>query len=315
MSEEDPVEEIEKTAEKAEAKPREQPRITPEKKKVKKPSKKAPTTPEAAPKPSKAVYKKLKVNFWRTRLHDEELGVHQQLKYQAKTRWFSKNFDIEGVIEEDGEKKYIIAFSKDDWEEKPLEEKRLTCRLFTIMEERISDAKEAKGGNFKGGVELSVAHSLIQSYEIKHPAPVFIMQIPRTIYLARCVRGWRLVGTYWAWPLLPEQKDDKLQVVRAKGIVGPGRNYWIYIGDQKVARIDGQVVQKNFEIEIFDQIYAKDKMFVVYMALFGCICNFMRVAEKMIKKLYKKMKKTATTDYKIPRQELTLFRNPRMMRR
>ncbi|MFX0000674.1 MAG: hypothetical protein ACFE9Q_09755 [Candidatus Hodarchaeota archaeon] len=311
---EDPVEEIEKTAEKAAKKPRAKSRTTPTKKKVKKPAKKEPT-PEAPAKPAKRVFKKLKVNFWRTRLHDEELGVHQQLKYQAKTRWFSKNFDIEGVVEEDGEKKYIIAFNKEQWEESPLEEKRLTCRIFTIMEEKLTDAKEAKGGNFKGGFELSVAHSLIQSYEIKHPAPVFIFQIPRTIYLARCVRGWRLVGTYWAWPLLPEQTDDKLQMVTAKGIVGPGRNYWIYIGDQKIARVDGQRVQKNFEIQILDEAYAKDKMFIVYMVLFGCACNFMRTAEKMTKQLYKKMKKTATTDYKIPRNELTLFRNPRMMRR
>ena len=72
---------------------------------------------------------------------------------------------------------------------------------------------------------------------------------------------------------------------------------------------------ENFEIQILDEAYAKDKMFVVYMILFGCACNFMRIAEKLVKQLYKKMKKTATTDYKIPHQELMLFRNPRMMRR
>lgn len=312
MSEEDPVEELEEVAKKA--KPRAKARTTPTKKKVKKPSKKEPA-PEAPVKPKKAVYKKMKVNFWRTRLHDEELGIHQQLKYQAKTRWFSKNFDIEGVIEIEGEKKYIIAFSKDDWEEKPLEEKRLTCRIFTIMEEKLTDTGTAKGGVFKGGLQLSIAHSLIQSYEIKKAAPVFFFQVPRTIHLARCVRGWRLVGTRWAWPLLPEQKDDKLQVVKAQGIVGPGRNYWIYMGDQKIARVDGQRIQKNFEVQIFDEIYAKDKMFITYMILFGCACNFMHDAEKLIKRLYKKMKKTATTDYKMPKQELDLFRNPRMMRR
>jgi len=310
MSEEDPVEEIEESAKKA--KPRTQSRTKPTKKKVSKPSKKE-TTPETPPPPKKLVYKKLKVNFWRTRLHDEELGIHQQLKYQAKTRWFSKNFDIEGVVEIDGEKKYIIAFSKLDWEEKPLEEKRLTCRLFTIMEESM-DA-QPKGGTFKGGFEFSVAHSLEQSYEIKHPAPVFFMQVPRMIYLIRVVRGWRLMGTRWNWPLLPEQKDDNLQIVTAKGIVGPGRNYWIYIGDQKIARVDGQRVQKNFEIQIMDETYAKDKTFVTYMILFGCICNFMNDAEKMIKKFFKQMKNTATTDYKMPKQELDLYRNPRMMRR
>ena len=315
MSEEDPVEELEEMAKKA--KPRATARAKPTKKKPQKTTKatKKADAPKEAPKPKKAVYKKMKVNFWRTRLHDEELGIHQQLKYQAKTRWFSKNFDIEGVIEINNEKKYIIAYSKESWEEKPDVEKRLSCRIFTIMEEKITDTHTAKGGNYKGGLELSVTHSLIQSYEIKHPAPVFFMQIPRTINLTRVVRGWRLVGTRWTWPLLPEEKDDKFQIVRAKGVVGPGRNYNIFIGDVKIARVDGQVIQKNFEIEIYDEEYAKDKTFAIYLILFGCMCNFMKEAEKIVKKLYKQMKKTATSDYKPPRTELSLFRNPRMMRR
>lgn len=294
-------------------KEREKARTTPEKKK------KAAKTPEAklpeAPKtPSKKiVYKKVKVNFWRTRLHDEELGVHQQLKYTAKTRWFSKNFDIEGVIEEDDEKKHIIAFNKQEWEEGKLEEKRLVCRYFTIMEETMDS--QAKGGNFKGGVELSVTHSLIQSYEIKHAAPVFYAQIPGVKVLIRFVRGWRLIGTRWTFPLLPEQKEDKLQVILAKGVVGPGRNYKLYIGKKLVARVDGHPIQKEYEIEIFDEDYAKDKTFVRYMTLFGLACNFMDESKKIVKRLFKKMKSTGTSDYKPPKTEMDLFRNPRMMRR
>lgn len=271
------------------------------------------TTPTAPPKPKKAVYKKVKVNFWRTRLHDEELGIHQQLKYQAKTRYFSKNFDIEGVIEVDGKKKFIIAFNKEDWQEKPLEEKRLICRYFTIMEEGM-DANQ-KGGNFKAGIELSVTHSIIQSYEIKSAAPVFFMQVPGNINLVRVVRGWRLWGTRWAFPLLPEQPGDKLQMIRCKGVIGPGRNYNVFLGDEKIARIDGQRLQKNFELEIYNEAYAKDKSFVKYMTLFAMACNFMNEAEKLVKRLYKKMKKTATSDYKPPKQELDLFKNPRMMRK
>ncbi|MFX1589468.1 MAG: hypothetical protein ACFFC1_15050, partial [Promethearchaeota archaeon] len=228
-------------------------------------------------------------------------------------RWFSKNFDIEGVIEEDDEKKYIIGFNKEQWEENPLEEKRLVCRFFTIMEETM-DATP-KGGNFKGGVELSVAHSLIQSYEIKHAAPVFIMQIPGTINLVRLVRGWRLVGTRWTFPLLPEKKEDEFQMVRARGVVGPGRNYKLSIGKKLIARIDGHPIQKEFIIEVYDEDYAKDKTFLKYMILFGCACNFMDGATKLVKRLFKKMKNTGSSPYKPPKNELDLFRNPRMMRR
>jgi len=285
--------------------------------KTKKATKKKTTKAEAPipPKPRKQVYKRIKVNFWRTRLHAEELGIHQQLKYQAKTRYFSKNFDIEGVIEYDGKKKYIIGYNKLQWEQEaqPGEPKRLICRFFTIMDESIDS--QPKGGNFKGGVELSITHSLVQSYEVRRPAPVFFMQIPGTISLARVVSGWRIWGTRWSFPLLPEQPGDKLQMIECQGVVGPGRNYNIFLGKEKIARIDGQRIQKNFEIEIYEEAFAKDKTFVVYMTLFGIICNFMKETEKMIKRLYKKMKITATTDYKIPKQELDLFKNPRMMRK
>ncbi|MHA1670494.1 MAG: hypothetical protein ACTSV5_07920 [Promethearchaeota archaeon] len=310
MTEEDPVEEIEKMAEKKSKKPREKARAVPAKKK--KPKKKAvKADPEAES--SKIVHMKILVNFWRTRLHDEELGIHQQLKYQAKTRWYSKNFDMEGNIEIDGKKKYIIAFNKEDWEEKPVEEKKLICRFFTIMEESMDSLP--KGGNFKGGLELSVTHSIIQSYEIKHPAPVFFFQVPGIINLIRLNRGWRFLGSRWTFPLLPEDKEDQLQMVRAKGVVGPGRNYKIYIGSVLIARVDGHPIQKEYEIEIYDKAYAKDKTFRNYMILFGIACNFMDMAKKITKRHYKKMKNSGTSDYKIPRGELTLFRNPRMMRR
>jgi len=296
-------------------KEREKARDTPKKKSKAKPKKAATVKPGEAPKPpsKKIVHKKLKINFWRTRLHDEELGVHQQLKYTAKTRWFSKSFDIEGVIEIDDEKKSIIAFNKQQWEESPIEEKRLVCRYFTIMEETM-DSK-AKGGNFKGGIELSITHSLIQSFEIKHPAPVFYAQIPGVKVLVRFVRGWRFWGTRWTFPLLPEQKGDKLQMILCKGVVGPGRNYKLYIGKKLIARVDGHPIQKEYEIEIFDEDYAKDRTFVRYMILFGLTCNFMDGAKKIVKRLYKKMKATGTSDYIPPKTEMDLFRNPRMMRR
>ncbi len=298
---------------KKERKARAKARVVPTKKKAP-----APKKGEEVQKPrGKTVYQKIKVNFWRTRLHDEELGIHQQLKYTAKTRWFSKNFDIEGVIEIDKgdgyQKKNIIAFNKEQWEENPLEEKRLICRYFTIMEETMEST--AKGGNFKGGIELSIAHSLIQSFEIKHAGPVFYAQVPGVKSLIRFVRGWRFWGSRWTFPLLPEEKSDKLQMVLAKGVIGPGRNYKFLIGKKVIARIDGKPIKKQYEIEIFDEDYAKDKTFMRYMILFGLACNFMDEAKKIIKRLYKKMKSTGTTDYKVPKNELDLFRNPRMMRR
>ena len=267
---------------------------------------------EAEPDTSRQTFKKIRVNYWRTKLHDEELGIHQKLKYQAKTRRYAKNFDTEGVVEIDGKKKYIIAFNKDDWQEDPPEKKNLQLRLFTIMEEKMNIGK---GGNFKGGIETSVAHSLVQSFEIKHPAPVFFVQLPGNKNLIRIVRGWRLKGTRWTWPLLPEETGDKLQMVKAKGTVGLGRDYDIYLGDVKVGKVDSQRVTKDVEIEIYDENYAKDKEFTMILTLFGCACRFMQETEDLINHFFKGMKETGTTDYKPPRREIILFRNPRFVSR
>ncbi|MBD3254595.1 MAG: hypothetical protein GF383_05855 [Candidatus Lokiarchaeota archaeon] len=264
---------------------------------------------EEPPKPKQIIFKKIRVNFWRTRLHAEELGVYQSLKYQAKTPYFAKNFDIEGVVEIDDEKKYIVAFNKDQWDE---ERNRLVIRLFTIMEEKMG---AQKGGNFKGGVEMSFAHSIVQSFEIRHPAPVFFVQLPTNSFMPRIVKGYRFIGTRWSFPLLPEEKGDKLQMVLCKGKIGVGRDYDILIGKKKVARVDMQRVTKDVEMEIYDENLAKDKTFIMTLTLFGCICYFMKDAEKAVKEIVKPMEDTGTADFDLSKYELDLFKNPRMIRR
>ena len=299
-----------------------EPEIKNEPEKKKEPEKKETPAKKKAPKKEKTVkeevepeklirmtYKKIKCNLWRTRLHAEELGVYQQLKYEAKTRWFSKNFDIEGLVEIDGEKKYIIAYNKDDFHDT---KQRLVLRLFTILEEKMG-AKE--GGNFKGGIELSYTHSLVQSVEVKYAAPVFFTHLPKTPMMARIVRGHRLFRTRWSFPLLPEEKEDKLQLVTCKGSIGFGNDYDVYLGDVKIAKVDHQRFTKDVEIDIFREEYAKDKDFVMILTLFGCVCFFMKDIYKELKKMYRDMRKTGTTDFKPPKFELDLFKNPRMIRR
>ena len=259
--------------------------------------------------PKKMVYKKIRCNLWRTGLHAEELGVYQQMKYEAKTRWFSKKFDIEGLVEIDGEKKYVIAYNKEAFHE---DKKRLVLRLFTIMEEKMG---AQKGGNFKGGIELSYTHSLVQSVEVKYPAPVFFTHVPGTSMMARIVRGHRLLRTRWSFPLLPEEKEDLLQLVIAKGTIGFGNDYDLHLGDMVIGRVDHQRITKDVEIEIYNEDYAKDKTFTMILILFGCICFFMKDIYKELKRYYKIMRNTGTTEFKPPKFELDLFKNPRMIRR
>ncbi len=269
---------------------------------------------EELPKKDKSTKMRVLINWWRTRLHAEELGVYQALKYRAKSKQFKPDFDIEGVVEIDDAKKYVIAYNKKAWQESKVGDpaKRLTIRLFTIMEEGLSS--ELKGGNYIGGIELSIAHSLIQSFEVKEAAPVFFIQTPSSEFLTPVMSSYRLAGTRWVFPLLPEQESDKLQLVVAKGVVGLGRDYDIYIGKKKIAKVDTVKTTKDVIIDIYDDQFAKDKQFVLFLTLFSLTTIFMKETEDMINEFVKKMEDSGTSDYKIPTNELKLFRNPRMMR-
>jgi hypothetical protein len=104
-------------------------------------------------------------------------------------------------------------------------------------------------------------------------------------------------------------------MVVAKGVIAPGNDFNIMVGKKKIARVDHQRITKDVEIEIYDEDFAKDKEFVEYLTLFGCVCFFMKDAYKIVKHFVKDVKDTGTSDYKPPKQEMTLFKNPRMIRR
>jgi hypothetical protein len=104
-------------------------------------------------------------------------------------------------------------------------------------------------------------------------------------------------------------------IVVAKGRIAPGNDYNIFIGKKKIARVDHQRVTKDVEIEIYDEAYSQDKTFVRYITLFGCLCFFMKDAYKVLKKYYQSLLENGTSEYKIPRLELELFQNPRLLRR
>ncbi len=280
---------------------------------AKKKSKQEEIIEKEPPKPKRKTYKRIHINLWRTGLHKEEIGIYQNLKYEAQTRYFSKNFDIEGKIEIDHEDKWVLAFARKEWEETPKnEDKRLNVRLFTIMEEKIG---ERTGGNYMGGLELSMLHSIEQSYEVRRPAPVFFVHLPNLKALPRIVEARRFIGTRWAFPLLPETSEDKLQVVELKGKVGMGNDYKVYLGKTQIAEVNHQRVQKDVEINIFDENCANDKTFIMMITLFGCAMNFIDEIHKMIKKHLSEMRDSGTSDYKPPKPELDLYLNPRMVRK
>lgn len=276
------------------------------------------TTKEAAApveskKDSTMVYKHVDVDFWKTSAHKEEIGFHKDLKYSAKSRYFTDDYEIEGVIVVDGDesKKHIVAYHKVAWDKKEPIDRALKVRTFTSM-------KDDKGGNFTGGVELSITDSIIQSFYIRDdPGIVLIVNLPNTKNLIRVARAHKLKGWKFAFPLIPGKSGESIRVFEINGKVGFGLDFTVDEKNQKVADIDGKKLNigGKWEIDIYDEALSKDKIFVDTLTMFACACKFLEDAEKIVKKIFKDFD-DPKSDFKfIPDpQELDLFKNPRRLK-
>ncbi len=264
-------------------------------------------------KSSDKVYKRIEVDFWKTSAHMSELGLHKDLKYSAKSRYFTDKYEIEGDITIDGDsnKRQVIAYNEKSWKAKNLEDRDLKIRTFTPV-------KEGKGGNFTGGIELSTAESLIQSYHIKgDPGIILIVNLPQNKNLYRIIRSRRLKGWKFAFPLLPEKDVDHLRVFEIKGKVGLGLDFEVTEKERKIADIDGKKLNLGgkWEIEIYDEELSKHRTFTKILALFACACKFLEAGEKTIKKIFKKFDDPKSDFKYVPdKEELDLFKNPRRLK-
>ena len=259
------------------------------------------------------VYKKIEVDFWKTSAHISELGIHKDLKYSAKSRYFTDKYEIEGDITVDGnkDKREVIAYNEQSWKAKELMDRDLKIRTFTPI-------RDDKGGTFKGGIEISTTESLIQSYHIKEdPGVILIVNLPQNRNLYRIIRSRRYKGWKFAFPLIPEKDGESLRVFEIKGKVGLGLDFKVTEKERKIADIDGKKLNLGgkWEIEIFDEELSKNKTFTKILSLFACACKFLEASEKTVKELFKKFD-DPKSDFKFfpDKEELDLFKNPRRLK-
>jgi hypothetical protein len=97
-----------------------------EDKKAQKPddSKKGKKTPKATP------VGELFVDFWATSLHLAKIGVMQNMRYQAASRAFTKDFAINGAIQKDGKDFGFFGYRKDNWDDVKPPNRRLVMKFF-----------------------------------------------------------------------------------------------------------------------------------------------------------------------------------------
>lgn len=253
--------------------------------------------------------KKIVVDLWKTGLHGAEIGIREKETRMSKSRQFTRDMDLIGAVEIDGEKAGHVGMRKDPWElpKKAKKEDEYKRRLI------IKAFNES--GNWEGTIEELNAFELKNSIAVGEPQPAFMCVVSGTKYLTLIEKlhtRWR--ANYSFQLVNPDESSVGLFTIKADRF-SLGSDWYIEdVTGKKVAEVDGKVLDigGEFEIKIFDEELGKNKVFVNTLKLFAATLKYLGDIEDKIKDTVNAIRKGYKLE--VEKSEIKFFKNPRLIR-
>lgn len=253
--------------------------------------------------------KKIVVDLWKTGLHGAEIGIREKETRMSKSRQFTRDMDLIGAVEIDGEKAGHVGMRKDPWElpKKAKKEDEYKRRLI------IKAFNES--GNWEGTIEELNAFELKNSIAVGEPQPAFMGVVSGTKYLTLIEKlhtRWR--ANYSFQLVNPDESSVGLFTIKADRF-SLGSDWYIEdVTGKKVAEVDGKVLDigGEFEIKIFDEELGKNKVFVNTLKLFAATLKYLGDIEDKIKDTVNAIRKGYKLE--VEKSEIKFFKNPRLIR-
>ncbi|MHA1505743.1 MAG: hypothetical protein ACTSR0_00925 [Candidatus Asgardarchaeia archaeon] len=243
------------------------------------------------------------VNFWKSGLHGEEIGIRQKEVWMAKTRQFTKDMDIYGSVSKEDKKVGFVAYREKVWNKLG----RLVVRMF-------SDS-----GSWMGSIEEMVGEELRRSLYAEEPTPVFVVSLPNYKYITFLERIYKPKTfqreTYSFKTIDKDGKVNIYSVIGARFSIGRDFKLLRENDDKEVGKIDSKVMDigGKVELKIKDEIMVKDSVAISTLFLFSSCMKFMDEIKERIEDMMKKLKKDKEYVIKLSRGELSYYRNPRRL--
>ncbi len=255
----------------------------------------------------KITRRQITVDFWRTSLHGEKIGVRQKDQQRAKSRQFSKDMELYGEIRFGKEESGHIGFRSTEWLESDISKgqiPRLVVRFFDDNDRWVASIEE----NTIQGLMLSLAYN--------EPMPVFNIFIKGVSNVYTMMRIEEGMSDRMVVPLILEKDGNTVDffIFNRKQFT-MGDDWEIYRPSEKkkiLADLDSKKLDigGKVEINIYDPELVKNKIFVNTLIMFASIIKFWGEVKDTLKDVYKKYKDEAF-DFKPSRHELDLLQNPR----
>ncbi|GAB4319468.1 MAG: hypothetical protein Kow0069_23000 [Promethearchaeota archaeon] len=280
----------------------------PAKKSSKKPVKK--TAKPASDAPPAEFRKLVEVDFWATSMHGEEIGVHQTLKYVAKSRGrFTEEMDVLGVVKIEGEEDQMFAIREDFWKEE-VPKRHLLIRWFK------GENAQLHVGTIENMFVASVRKSISANYDLVE----FRCVLPGYKYIPTISQEHTKVtklGQNFAFELMmPDKSWRVFEFDEERLTVGSDWEVKDQTG-RVVAKIDEKKfnIGGKFEVEFLDEELFENKEFFRVVILFAMTLKYKEDLRKDVKKARKLLRKGEMKLQPINTQERSLMKNPRMVGR
>jgi hypothetical protein len=178
-------------------------------------------------------YSKFTVDLWLTDINDVEIGFFKHSRHRAKSRQFSKDSDVIGEVDVNGERTGLLTYRRGAWDDAQGMKKRLVVKLFS------------PDMSWRGSMECVLGRSLqltIGAHGL--PVPCF------SVNLAGHDQVIQVERSAHKWPLMPEDysffiaDDRKALFYRLRrDWISIGQDYTLYdAAGSRIGHLNGRIL-------------------------------------------------------------------------
>ncbi|MBS7288956.1 MAG: hypothetical protein KIH01_09545 [Candidatus Freyarchaeota archaeon] len=248
------------------------------------------------------------VDFWRTDLHGEEIGIRQKEVLMSKSRQFTRDMDLYGSVKLGSEDVGYVGYRSGIWDSGNvgLEEKRLVVKAFS------------KSFSWIGSIEELVSRSVARSIGVGQPLPAFatVLADDKLIHhVEKIYRGPARTETYVLFSV-----DEGSRVLHTVKLVGKrvslGADFDVLYGagEKKVGKVDSKLLNVGGKVEVkLSEEVADNKALANLLVLFAATLRFQGEVESKIEEIINEMKKRGAA-IKVQSEEVGLLINPRILK-
>ncbi len=246
---------------------------------------------------------KIHIDFWATSLHGEEIGIKQKEQWISKSRQFTRDMDIFGKIIRDGDDYGIVAYRTKALEK----DKRLVVRGFTDKGVWIGSLEELLAREIRNTVLLDEPTF---SYAIIQPDYDYVTIIDRVIKRGLFQKEYYVFDIFIDKGVIETYTIESARVSLGSDFTVKREN-----DGKKVATIDSKVLNIGGAVEIrfHDEKAKENPVLERVLTMFAAGLRFADEQKKKIEELKKQFKGKGGV-FKIPREELALYENPRRIK-